>query len=383
MKYKLAYATGSRADYGIVRKYLTLLNSDENIVLDLLVTGALLEKEYGYSCNLIENDGFNIAFKAPLELKTSLNSEILNSMSVALKKFGNYFEENRYDLLILLGDRYEILSIAIAAAMNRIPILHIHGGEITLGNYDEFIRHSITKMSYFHFTSTEDYKKRVIQLGENPKNVFNIGSMGSENCFHIDINKVPTEIKVLKKKGYFVVLFHPETLTCVSPSGQIKSILQAIDYYYQKYKFVFIGTNADTGSNAIRDEINNYIQNNRNTLYFENLHPDGYHYLVKNAIALIGNSSSGIIEAPSLGTYTINIGDRQKGRVKGESVIDVKCETEEIKSVIAEVVKKPIKNRFENPYYKKNSSQLAYIITKKIIKSKIRVKEFYDIDFEI
>ena len=162
--YKIAYATGSRADYGIVRNYLNLLNNDANIDLDILVTGSLLESDYGNAYKLIEQDGFKIKNKVYQNVNPSSNSKIIKSMAIALDKFGEFFENNKYDLLIILGDRYEMLSVSIAAAMNKIPILHIHGGEITLGNYDEFIRHSITKMSCYHFTSTQEYRNRVINL---------------------------------------------------------------------------------------------------------------------------------------------------------------------------------------------------------------------------
>lgn len=381
MKYKVAYATGSRADYGIVRKYLENLNNDDSILLDILVTGALLEKQYGNSYKIIENDGFNIGCKISLDIDSSNNSHIIKCMATALEEFGNYFENNRYDLVIILGDRYEILSVAIAAAMNKIPILHIHGGEITLGNYDEFIRHSITKMAHYHFTSTEEYRKRVIQLGENPKNVFNIGAMGSENCKMIEMHNVSQDIIILPKKQYFVVLFHPETLTNNKPLDQIKELLLAIDYFIEKYTFVFIGSNADTGADQIRKEINTYIGEHSNAIYYENLHPDAYHYLIKNSIALIGNSSSGIIEVPTLGAYTINIGDRQKGRVKGESIFDVECYNQSIILQIKKVISLDFKEELKNPYYLENASKKAYLLTKEILRNAVPIKEFFDIGF--
>lgn len=379
MTYKIAYATGSRADYGIVRNYLNYLNQDKNIYLDILVTGALLEEKYGSGYTLIKDDGFNIGCSIPLSLDSTNNVHIIKSMSMALEKFGEYFEKNHYDLLIILGDRYEMLSVSIAGAMNRIPILHIHGGEITLGNYDDFIRHSITKMSHYHFTSTEVYRKRVIQLGENPENVFYIGAMGSENCKTIDINNVPEKIINLTSKKYFVVLFHPETLTNHSPYKQIKELLSSIDGFINNYLFIFIGSNADTGSNAIRQEIKKYVLTHNNTIYFENLHPDAYHYLLKYSIGLIGNSSSGIIEAPTLGAYTINIGDRQKGRIRGTSIFDVECDKEKISTIIQFVVSKDNHDEFSNPYYKGDSSKEAYMLTLNILKKKKVLKSFYDI----
>lgn len=379
MKYRVAYAAGSRADYGIVRRYLAYLKDDENIKLDVLVTGSLLETQYGCGYHIIEEDGFDISVKILLNLDSSNNSHIIRSMAIALDKFGEYFENTKYDLLIILGDRYEMLSVAIAAAMNKIPILHIHGGEITLGNYDEFIRHSITKMAHFHFTSTEKYRKRVIQLGEPPENVFNIGAMGSENCKSINLDNVEESILPISDKKYFVILFHPETLTYAEPLEQVKTILNVVNNYIGEYRFIFIGSNSDTGSDKIRQEIQKYVKNNKNAVYYENFHPDSYHFLVKHSLALIGNSSSGIIEAPTLGAYTINIGDRQKGRVRGTSVIDVECKADLIKKALEKVIKAEKKEEFDNPYYQYDSSSKAYRLTLSLLRKKKEVKRFYDI----
>lgn len=380
MSFKVAYATGSRADYGIVRRYLNYLNKDKNIILEILVTGSLLEEQYGSSYEIIEEDKFYIAVKIPIDLDSSLNSKVIRSMAIALEKFGNYFEINKYDLLIILGDRYEMLSVATAAAMNKIPILHIHGGEITLGNYDEFIRHSITKMSNYHFTSTEKYRKRVIQLGEHPNTVYNIGAMGSENCKTIDMNNVSKDIVSLLDKKYFVVLFHPETLSDKKPIEQISILLNSLKNFIDKYQFIFIGSNADTGSHEMRHSVNNFIKFNKNALYYENLHPDAYHYLVKHAVALIGNSSSGIIEAPTLGTYTINIGNRQKGRERGKSIIDINCTNRDITYAINKVVFLNLNSELDNPYFKENSSLIAYKKTMELLMKKREIREFYDLN---
>lgn len=379
--YNIAYVTSSRADYGIVRNFLKLLNNDTNIKLDIIVTGALLDKKYGESYHIIENDGLNIAKKISLELKSTENKDITNSMAIALKEFGDFFANNFYDLIIILGDRYEMLSVATAAAINKMRILHLHGGEKTLGNYDEFIRHSISKMSYFHFTSTEEYRNRVIQLGENENRVFNIGAMGAENSTKIELSNVDKNIIKLKSEKYFVVLFHPETLTKAEPKEQIKILLKAISSYIKEYRFIFLGTNADSGANQIREEVKNFIGKNENILYFENLHPDSYHYMLKNAVALIGNSSSGIIEAPSLGCYTINIGDRQKGRVKSSSVIDVECNINSIIEAIDKTLELPKNEMLDNPYYKGKSSKMAYDITVNLLKEENIIKEFYDIEY--
>lgn len=379
--FKVAYATGSRADYGIVRSYLQMLNSDKNIDLSILVTGSIIDSNYGETIELIKADGFKIANIIDMKLSTEKITNTIHSMSIALDLFGEELNKNKYDLLIILGDRYEMMSVAIAAAMQNIPILHIHGGEITEGNYDDFIRHCITEMSVFHITSTEEYKKRVIQLGNNPDNVLNGGALGAENCKVIDINNVSEKTKSLKNENYFVVLFHPETLTSNSPENQISILLSVLKRYIDNYKFIFIGSNADTGSDKITNKVQKFCEDNENALYVKNLHPDDYHYMVKNSCALIGNSSSGLIEAPSLNVYTINIGDRQGGRIRGNSVIDIKCEEKQIINAIETVINEPLIDCI-NPYYQEDSCSKYYDFTKvaldKIKANNVR-KKFYDL----
>lgn len=386
-KTKIAFVTGSRADYGIMRHYLAKLQEDASIDLELLVTGALLDSRFGKQVSLIENDGFPIGMEIPLPIDPSSNVGVLHTMAVALDKFGEYFQNHCYDLLLVLGDRYEILPVALAAAMQRIPILHIHGGEATFANYDEFIRHAITKMSWFHFTATEVYRKRVIQLGEAPERVFNLGALGAENCLEINEALVPKAVKNLPLRQYFVVLFHPETLTDRNPLEQVNQILLAVKKH-PEFQYIFLGSNADTHGDEIRQAIKNFVSANDNAMYFENLPTDGYHALLKNSICLLGNSSSGIIEAPSLGIYTINVGDRQKGRVRGTSVIDVTCDMASILSAIEQLPFKPEVNPLENPYYQPNTAERYYRKTKDIIKLiqegiTKSPKAFFDINFKI
>lgn len=385
MTNKVAFVTGSRADYGIMRRFLSLMNKDSEIDLDILVTGALLSNTYGHQVDLIYKDGFHVKAEIEVPLDSSSNVKILHTMAITLDKFAEFFDKNKYDILIILGDRYEMLSVAEAAAMQRIPILHIHGGEATFGNYDEFIRHCITKMSYYHFTATEEYRNRVIQLGENPKNVFYLGALGAENCLYIDESNVIDEVKKLPLKNYFVVLFHPETLTDINIKQQIDNLLAAISNFIKDYKFVFLGSNADTSSDIIRKTVYDFVESNENAIYFENLHTDGYHYLVKNSICLLGNSSSGIIEAPSLGVYTINIGNRQAGRVRGNSVIDVSCTNEEINNALLKVIELYNEVTPINPYYTENTAYRYYqttkILLKRICVDKGEVKKFWDITF--
>lgn len=379
-KFEVAFATGSRADYGIVRNYINKLNADKNIDFSILATGALLDDNFGRAVEIVKDDGFKIAHECKISLSQKCLGDTVHIMSEVLNDFGYYFQTHRYDLVIILGDRYEIFSVAIAAAMQRIPILHLHGGEITLANYDEFIRHSITKMSTYHITSTEIYRNRVIQLGENPNSVFNLGALGAENCMTIDEDNVPNEIKSLDEDT-FTVLFHPETLNHVSPLMQINEVLKAVEKFIDKYKFVFIGANADTSADEITNRVMDFCNEQKNSFFFYNLHPDAYHYLVKNSIALIGNSSSGIIEVPSLNTFTVNIGNRQTGRVISSSIKTVDCIAESIVNAIEFTIEHKNELITDTPYYQNNSAEKYYKKTLDILYNieTNKYKEFYDI----
>lgn len=385
---KLLYVSGSRAEYGIMRRLLLKLYSDKNIDLKIIVTGMHLDSRYGNTYKQIEEDGLPIDKKVVINAEGNDNKAIVNTMATCMKKFGEIFNKEKYDFLILLGDRYEILPVAIVAAINNIPIIHIHGGEKTLGNYDEFIRHSITKMSRFHIVSTEEYRNRVIQLGENPEMVKNLGALGAENATLIKkISKKELEKVVgnLEKK-YFVVLFHPETITEKSNLEQMREILKAIDSLKSEYEYIFIGSNSDTGSEDIEKEIQAYIKKNK-FRRFVSLKPEEYQSLVRYSEGLIGNSSSGIIEVPSLKVPTINIGDRQLGRVKGNTVIDCECKEEDIKKAIKKVTCKDFKKivkESKNPYFTKNTLEKYYNeIINFINKFKNNIKVFYDIEDNI
>lgn len=377
-KFKVAFATGSRADYGIVRNYIAKLNADSEVDFSVLTTGALLAAEFGNAVDIIEQDGFRIDYKDTIPQKMDSLHDTCHIMAQTLDDFSKYFSEHKFDLLIILGDRYEIYSVSIAAAMHRIPILHLHGGELTVANYDEFIRHSITKMATWHITSTEEYRKRVIQLGENPKNVYYLGALGAENCLHIDMHNVPDELQTIR--GSFVVLFHPETLNDVSPLEQVKEVLKAIEPFTDTHEFIFIGSNADTHADLITKRVKGFCGSHSTCHFYSNLHPDAYHYIVKQSIALIGNSSSGIIEVPSLGSYTINIGDRQTGRVKSSSIFDVCCKADAISSAIKEAILHKNEVVIDTPYYKENSAELYYHTTMNILHGdKPKYKEFFDL----
>ena len=376
---KVAFATGSRADYGIVRNYIAKLNEDPEIDFSILTTGSLLAAEFGNAISIIEDDGFRIDFKDKIPQNMSSLHATCHIMAQTLDDFSRFFAENKYDLLIILGDRYEIYSVSIATAMHRIPFVHLHGGELTVANYDEFIRHSITKMATWHITSTEEYRQRVIQLGEKPENVYYLGALGAENCLSIDMNNVPDELKDIHDS--FVVLFHPETLNDVSPQDQVEEVLSAVENFTDKYRFIFIGSNADTHADQITHRVKTFCDEHDGCQFYCNLHPDGYHHIVKQSVALIGNSSSGIIEVPSLGSFTVNIGDRQTGRVKSSSIIDVRCKAQDITEAIRHCIAHKDETVTDTPYYKPDTAENYYRTTKKILSElgSVTFKEFYDL----
>ncbi|EAX9401827.1 UDP-N-acetylglucosamine 2-epimerase (hydrolyzing), partial [Salmonella enterica] len=348
MKKKLLYVTGSRAEYGIMKRLLKSLNDDPNIDLSIIATGMHCDPEYGCTYKTIEQDGFSIEKLVDLKLENKTNAGILKSMSICQEAFGEYFQEHKYDAVIILGDRYEIFSVAVAAAMHNLPIIHLHGGEKTLGNYDEFIRHSITKMSRLHLVSTDEYRRRVIQLGEEPEFVFNVGALGAENSFLLDLpDKVELEKKLGKlDRAYFVVVFHPETLSTLPVNEQYLELLGALSDFSQEYDYIFIGSNADTGSEKIKEMTLDFCRE-YGCRYIVSMRTEEYLALVKCSCGLIGNSSSGLIEVPSLKVPTINIGDRQKGRVRGYSVIDTICKKENIISAIVSSRKECFINRLQ------------------------------------
>jgi len=241
----------------------------------LIVTAMHLAPQYGNTVDVIEQDGFNIAERIAVKLDSQNNQTILTSMAKTLDLFGKHFQKNHYDAVMVLGDRYEILSVATAAAMHNIPLIHLHGGEQTLGNYDEFIRHCITKMAKLHLTATEVYRKRVIQLGELPESVHNIGSLGAENGLSLEL---PSKGRLFSKlnlqnKPYFMVAFNPETITDQSVEEQVDQLLLALDSFKSDYQFVFIGSNSDTHSDVIFTKVKSYTDENR-FAFFTSVKPE-------------------------------------------------------------------------------------------------------------
>lgn len=360
----IVVVTGTRAEYGILKGLLFKLKENPQVNLKIVATAMHLEKKYGETYKVIEEDGFNIDLKIPMYLTDTSDLTILKGMATLTSELADYFSKQAFDLVIVLGDRYEMLSVVDCAVVMKIPVCHLHGGELTLGNYDEFIRHSITKMSHLHLTATEEYRQRVLQLGEQEEAVLNVGSLGVENVVNNMASMKKEDLKHLSlSEKYGVVLFHPETLKGLADGErQIVTLLNALKT--QKMQFVFIGSNSDSGSDVIMANIADYIKKDQfGSFSVSSLNTKMYHTLVHYSQFLIGNSSSGLIEVPSLKVPTINLGNRQAGRVRGNTVIDISVEEEAIVQALAQAQSPEFISQVQastNPYYQENAIGKAY-----------------------
>ena len=328
----ICVVTGSRAEYGLLSNLIGLLQSSDLYNFQLIVSGTHLSLEHGLTYKEIIKDGFKINGKVNLKITNNDPNGIANQMSKALKGFSNMYLKLKPDLIIILGDRYEIFCSAVAANLFNIPIAHIHGGEVTQGSIDNAFRHSITKMSNFHFVATKNSKSRVIQLGENKNNIFNVGSLGVENIKKLKLIKKKELENILKinlDMKLFLLTFHAETVSHLSIENQIDPLLNTLNEIHD-VNFLFTMSNSDVGGNIINKKIINFVNNNKNGFFFKNLGHLNYLSIMKYSSAVVGNSSSGIIEAPSLNIPSINIGQRQFGREKHLTVIDCKNNKEKI-----------------------------------------------------
>jgi len=329
--------TGTRAEYGLFRPLLALLDADPGFELALLVTAAHLDPRFGLTVTEIEADGYRIAARIPIPLDDDSELGITRATSAAIAGFGQALDSDRPDFTILLGDRFETLAAAVACMFARVPIVHLHGGELTLGAVDDVIRHAITKMSYLHFTSTEEYRRRVIQLGEDPSRVWAVGAMGVDNALNLPRStRAELEADLGQVFGIrtAVVTYHPVTLECATAENNMRELLSALDRF-EDLNVVFTLPNADPGNAAIFEATEAYVlAHPKRAWAFASLGAQRYLSLAQEADVVVGNSSSGVIEAPSLGTPSVDIGDRQYGRVRGPSVLHASPDADSIASAI-------------------------------------------------
>ncbi len=363
---KICVVTGTRAEYGIMSRMMKALKDTEEADLQIIATNTHLSCKHGMTIREIEADGFEVNYRIPLPLDDDSPRGTVKAMAAAMSGFADAYASLDPDLIIILGDRFEMLSAASAAAIFGIPVAHLHGGEITEGAYDDCIRHAITKLSTYHFTSTEEYRNRVIQMGEEPDRVFNAGSLGVDNIMNENIldiselnkslgNLVPDK-KFELQQGFLLVTFHPVTMQPEEGERQTEALLTALDTFADR-QVLFTMPNSDTGRNRIAAMITDWVSaNNHRAVCVASLGRSRFYSALAHAAAMIGNSSSGLIEAPSFGIPTVNIGDRQKGRAEGNTVIDCKPDFKSI----CEAISKALSPEFSefcrtsgtNPYYR-------------------------------
>ncbi|MFT8348042.1 UDP-N-acetylglucosamine 2-epimerase [Clostridium saccharoperbutylacetonicum] len=336
---KILVVTGTRAEYGLLYWTMKEIQNDKELELQLVVTGNHLLKEYGYTVEQIRRDGFKIDEEIDMIVNSEKKSSIVKSMGMEIIQMAQSFDRLKPDILLVLGDRYEIFVATTCAMMMNIPIAHMNGGESTEGAVDEQIRHAITKMSHIHFPGAEYYKDRIIKMGEEPWRVHNVGQAGIENIKRLELlgkEELEKELNICFDKSIFLITYHPVTLDLENIENQIDNLLNAIKEFDAKYIFTY--PNADFGSKIIIDKINNFVKGNKNAYRYYSLGQKRYLSLLKYADAMLGNSSSGIIEAPSFKLPVINIGDRQNGRLRSNNIIDAGYNKEEIIESINKVL---------------------------------------------
>ncbi len=384
---KICVITGTRAEYGLLSRLMKMIQDDKDTLLQIVATNMHLSSKFGNTYQEIENDGFAIDFKVPVideDAPDTATTTVL-SLSKALTGFAHAYETLLPDLIVILGDRYEMLAAASAALIFRIPVAHLHGGEITEGAYDDAIRHAITKMSHLHFTSTEEYRKRVIQLGEQPERVFNVGSLGVENIKKLplmDKEEIEESIHFKLDGNTLLVTYHPVTLGVHSAEHDIKEFLAALEER-KDLRIVFTMPNSDTSAQAIVDAINAFVANNRHrAVSYKSLGVKRYLSVMKYVGAVVGNSSSGLVEVPSFGIPTLNIGDRQKGRIAADSVCNCDTDKGSILQGLDTIMSPAFKQKAaatHNPYDKEGTAQAIFNVLSTYPLKQLKQKHFYDI----
>jgi GDP/UDP-N,N'-diacetylbacillosamine 2-epimerase (hydrolysing) len=381
----ITVATTSRSDYGILYPLLREIDNDKELNLHLLISGSHMSKEYGKTISEIIHDGFKDykIFDVLGQTNSKENAQAV-IMSNTINEFSKYFFKNKPDILVLLGDRFETLGVAISAMLNKVPIAHIHGGEKTIGAIDDAIRHSITKLSHLHFVSCDEYKNRVRQLGENPNNIFSVGSLGVENISSIKLKSkgyLQSILKIKNDKQIFLVAYHPTTLGDLTPIEELKILLSALQIYKEQ-NIVFTGSNIDHGGSDINKLIVDTVSKNTNYYFFNSLGRDLFLNLMHHCDLIIGNSSSGIIEAPSFKKPVLNIGRRQEGRVMAKNILHTPLNVTEIRNAIDRAFQKAFNDGLKdvvNPYAKNNVSKEITGILKSFSNEKLLEKNFVDL----
>ena len=385
---KICVITGTRAEYGLLYWTMKALREDPEVELQLCVTGMHLSPEFGLTYRVIEDDGFCIHKRIELLMSSDTRTGMAKAVGLGVISFSEALAELRPDMVLLLGDRFEMLAAATAALLGAIPIAHCHGGELTEGAVDESIRHAITKMSHLHFTSAEEYRRRVIQMGELPERVHNVGALGIENVYKLPLlgkEALEEQLDFKLRKRCLVVTFHPVTLEEKDTQQEsVDSLLMALEEETGA-SIIFTLPNADAESRMLTNAIKRFVaRHEENTTYYTNLGQLRYLSLLRYADVVIGNSSSGILEAPSFRTATINVGERQRGRIKADSVIDCAPTYEAIRQALAEANTPGFRQVLAstvNPYDQGASSEKIVPVLKQVKLEGLVKKSFYNVPF--
>jgi GDP/UDP-N,N'-diacetylbacillosamine 2-epimerase (hydrolysing) len=383
----ICFITSSRADYGLFSRLILLCK--KSFVVKIVVTGSHLSQHHGYTYNQIKNNGFKNIYRIKIQEKNhDKPNDISFSISKTIEKFSKFFETEYCDLVVVIGDRYEIFSAVTAATIRRLPIAHIHGGELTSNAYDEYFRHSITIMSQIHFVAAKKYFKRVMQLGKNPKNIYLVGSLGVSNIKNIKIfltkKEIEKKISIRFAKRNIFFLFHPETLEYDYGLCKFKNTIDVLKKL-RETNIIAVTSNSDTNYLKFNRILEKESKTNKNFYYKKSINSQEYFSLLRHCDMIIGNSSGGIIEAPSLFIPTINIGQRQHGRLRARTIIDVNKNKKEISSAIKKsfILKNKIKKNkffFRNPYDRGDTAKKIYkILCKKKTFNNLNIKKFYDL----
>ena len=381
---KICVVTGSRAEYGLLSGLMQEAKQSEDLVLQVIATNMHLSPEFGLTYREIEKDGFVIDKKVVMLISSDTANATVKSVGLGMIGFADAYNDLSPDVIVVLGDRYEILAAVSAALFYRIPVAHLHGGEITEGAYDDSIRHAITKMSHLHFTATEDYRKRVIQLGESPERVFNVGAIGLDNikkCAFLSKEELEKSLNFDLGDKSLLVTYHPVTLEHDTARQQCNNLLAVLERY-PEYKILFTLPNSDTGGRIIMECIQDFVSRNKNrAVAFTSLGKIRYLSALNYVSAVVGNSSSGILEVPSFGIPTLDIGDRQKGRIAAASVVHCGATQEEINTgfdrLFSEEIMQIAKER-NNPYEKNDTIEFIIKVLRSYPLEDIVKKTFYN-----
>ncbi|MDG1974401.1 MAG: UDP-N-acetylglucosamine 2-epimerase [Flavobacteriaceae bacterium] len=384
-KRKICVVTGTRAEYGLLYWTMKRIQDEPNLELQVIATGMHLSPEFGNTYNIIENDGFNIDNKIECLLSSDTGVGISKSVGLGIISFSEAYAQLQPDIVLVLGDRFEIMGAVTAAMICRIPVAHCHGGEATEGLIDEAIRHSLTKMSQIHFACTEEYRNRIIQLGELPSNVYNVGGLGIENINKLDLldrEAFEDSINYKLKENNYLVTFHPVTLDDASAETQFSALIDALDKLDDSL-IIFTKPNADNEGRIIIKLIDEYVSKNKNkAVTFTSLGQLRYLSAIPFMTAVVGNSSSGLLEVPSFRIPTVNIGDRQRGRIQGDSVINCDPTETSIKKALDIAKSKEFRDNIKDkvsPYGEINSSEIIIDKLKNISLDGILKKKFYNL----